>query len=148
VKRHELYIKALKTTGVETYLGYFKKVYKNVQINKRLQIQLATHEEKQTDVNIGIEMIRSGYKDEFDIALLISGDTDFHPIVRMLKTEFKNKKIWVVVPNKAIVKPLDKIADRCSTINEKHLADSQFPEKITLGSGREITKPSTWNKRV
>lgn len=144
VKRHELYIKALESVGVKICLGYFKRVEKCVTLNKRLKLTLSTHEEKKTDVNIGIEMILAAHRDEFDIALLMSGDTDFHPVVEALKTEFPEKKVWVVVPNRQIVKPLDKLADKCSRIKKKQLATSQFPIKITLKSGISVSRPKEW----
>lgn len=148
VKRHELYIKALESIGVEIRLGKFKKVKKHIELNYRCSIVYTTYEEKQTDVSIGVEMLCSAHKDEFDIALLISGDTDFEPVIQIIKEEFPEKEIRLVVPNRKIVKPLDDLADKCTAIKEHQLATSQFPEEITLLTGRKISRPRKWTRQA
>ena len=150
VDRHRLYVRALKSKGVEIYLGDFKETKKTVSINDRLRLGIKSHEEKQTDVSIGVEMILSSYKDNYDIAMLISGDTDFIPPIMAIKREFPKKKIWVVVPNKKLARPYQRLKDRqiidkLATIKRFHLKTSQFPPELELKSGAKITKPEIWD---
>ncbi len=46
------------------------------------------HEEKETDVNIALHLLRDAHQDRFDRALLISGDSDLVPAVRMVRALF------------------------------------------------------------
>lgn len=43
-----------------------------------------TTEEKGTDVNIAVQMLSKGYQNSYDIAILVSGDTDYIPVVECL----------------------------------------------------------------
>lgn len=43
-----------------------------------------TTEEKGTDINLAVNMLSKGYQNAYDIAILISGDTDYIPVVREL----------------------------------------------------------------
>lgn len=51
---------------------------------------IRTHTDKGTDVNIAVEMLRHGYSDSFDLAILISRDADFAGVVRIIKNLGKN----------------------------------------------------------
>ena len=146
VKRHQLYVKILESNNIVVNLGYFKKVKRRVNLLNRCSIEILTHEEKETDVSIGIEMILAAHRNEFDIALLISGDTDFRPAIKAIKDNFPEKKVWIVVPDKKLAASLDQLADRCSVIKERHLSGSQYPERIRLRSGQEVTRPKKWRQ--
>ena len=59
------------------------------QINKHLKIDIKdantfTTEEKGTDINIAVQMISKAYTNAYDIAILLSGDTDYIPVVEQL----------------------------------------------------------------
>ena len=49
------------------------------------------HEEKETDVNIGLALARDAYENCFDRAVLITGDSDLTPAVRLVKAKFTRK---------------------------------------------------------
>lgn len=53
---------------------------------------------KKTDVNIAIHMLREGYKNSCDRFLLISGDSDLVPAVRMIHDEFPKKTLNILFP--------------------------------------------------
>ena len=40
--------------------------------------------EKETDVNIAVQMVSKAYQNSYDIAVLLSNDTDYLPIVKTL----------------------------------------------------------------
>ena len=94
-KRHKEYIKALKAVGVIPVLGRFKEKDK---FCKKCRVKWKDHEEKETDVNIGIHMLREGYRDSCDHFLLISGDSDLTPAVRMIRDEFPKKTVKILLP--------------------------------------------------
>ena len=43
-----------------------------------------TTEEKETDINIATHMITKGFQNAYDIAILVSGDTDYVQVIRTL----------------------------------------------------------------
>lgn len=90
VKRHEIYIDALKATGVNIVLGKFKPKERYCRLCHRI---FTGHEEKRTDVNIAIKIVEDAFDNCFDSAILVSGDTDFVPIVTFLKKRFPENEL-------------------------------------------------------
>ncbi len=56
------------------------------------------HEEKETDVNIALYLLLGALRGGFDRALLISGDSDLAPAIRVLRAEAPSVKIRVLTP--------------------------------------------------
>ena len=95
MRRHQEYVKALKATRVTCVMGHFKKK------DRRCFSCNATwtaHEEKETDVSIGITMLNDAYKNQYEKAYLVTRDSDLMPAVRMVLAEFPNKTIVAVAP--------------------------------------------------
>lgn len=59
------------------------------------------HEEKETDVNIALWILREAYRDHFDEAFIVSRDSDLTPAIRMVAGEFPNKSIKIISPPNA-----------------------------------------------
>jgi uncharacterized LabA/DUF88 family protein len=98
--RHRAYTNALQSKGVRVILGSFKKAEERCQVVTctHSERQFTRNREKHTDVNIAIHMLQGAYENEFDIAYLISADSDLVPVVRMLTNAPLNKTIRVVAP--------------------------------------------------
>ncbi len=141
VNRHKLFISALKFKGVKVILGQFQKVERRC---RNCHQHYYTFEEKKTDVNIAVELIKSAVKDEFDTALIMSGDSDLAPAVEAVKSLFPAKKVGVVIPINLRAALLKQVCDFHMKIKEKHLTASLFPDDIDLGSGIKLSRPPTW----
>ena len=161
-QRHNLFIRALRTKNIETVKGKFKAVERTFvlqdnsstrkfkTVNGWIQGRLRkgyTFEEKKTDVNIAVYLLSKAVEDEYDIALIISGDTDFEPAIRAVKDKFPDKEIFIVVPDRKIAGSQRYLAGKhnCFSIKEEHLKVSQLEDPIVLPNGKTITKPLTWN---
>lgn len=64
--------------GIQEIRYYKDKIF---DINKS---DTYTTEEKGTDINIAVHMLSKAYQNSYDIAVLISGDTDYVPVVEVL----------------------------------------------------------------
>ena len=58
-------------------------------INKSTPIDISnpntyTTEEKGTDINVAVHMLSKAYTNAYDIAILVSGDTDYVPVIEQL----------------------------------------------------------------
>jgi hypothetical protein len=93
--RHEIYVKALEARGVTCILGHFKN--KERKCNPCGATWIA-HEEKETDVSIGISLVNDAYKQRYEKAYLVTRDSDLMPAVRMIRAEFPTKQIVAVAP--------------------------------------------------
>ena len=142
VNRHRKYIKCLENTGIIKELGRFKGKHIECsycnRINKR-------HEEKETDVAIGVKLIEIVIKKECDSIVIISGDTDLSPAVKFIHKMYKGIKIYFIFPFGRKNKELNNIVCGNSfNIKPKKYLQHQFPNPVILSSGKKIYKPSSW----
>lgn len=95
VSRHKEYVKALEARGVVCVMGHFKK--KDRECFK-CKSKWVGHEEKETDVSIGVTLLNDAYKDRFHRAYLVTRNSDLMPAVKMVRAEFPKKEIVTVAP--------------------------------------------------
>lgn len=103
-------------------------------------------EEKMTDVNIATELLTDAFDDSFDVALLISADSDLVPPIRTVRSRFPEKRIVVAFPPCRRSTELGKIASTFRNIRRAALEKSQLPVEIVLPSGYRLRKPPEWNE--
>ena len=102
-----------------------------------------TFEEKQTDVNIAISLFELAYKDEYDTAVIISGDSDLIPSVKAVRKLFPSKSIWLIIPIGRSAEELKNYCDRHMRIKEIHLQTSIFPHEIEINN-KKLICPKKW----
>ncbi len=141
VKRHQTYVKVLATVNVESILSEFK--LKNRKC-KKCGKSYTSYEEKQTDVQIAINLFKASIDDIYEKAIIVSGDSDLIPTINATKAKFPLKIIHFLFPPNRTSESLKKVADSYSRIREKHFIGAQFPDDIDLGNGQSLTKPSEW----
>ena len=95
VIKHKILIKALEIQGVKVIYGKFKMRDKKCPHCNRI---FQKPEEKQTDVNIAINLFKGAVQNDYDTAIIISGDSDLIPSIEAIKTIFPVKKFGVVIP--------------------------------------------------
>lgn len=94
-RRHEAYVKALESRGVTAVMGHFKEKARSCRSCKATW---KAHEEKETDVNIALYLLRLAYRDEFDRCILVTRDSDLAPAVRTVLADFPEKKVTILCP--------------------------------------------------
>ncbi len=101
-------------------------------------------EEKMTDVNIATEMIFDAFANRYDVALLISGDSDLTPPIKAIKANLSSKRINVAMPPSRSSAHLIQVADGECMIGRGTLKKSQFPDEVQTKSGRVLKRPPEW----
>lgn len=79
-------------------------------------------------------MLNEARKSSYDTALLVSRDSDLAPAIRMVGSEFPEKRVRLIAPpnlrhSKELAREVGKKA--LSSIKEIHLERAQLPEEIT-----------------
>ena len=98
-------------------------------------------EEKGSDVNLAAHMLNDAWKGRFDVALVVSNDTDLVTPIQMVSVE-RGLKVVVACPGRWGIAPaLEKVANSIKHIHVSMLKKAQFPEEIP---GSAIKKPSSW----
>lgn len=164
VIRHQKYLQALENSGIEIEIGEFADkdkigLIKHRDGNRRVSFfsknfqaireKFYTHEEKQTDVAIGVKMYKAATLGQVDKIILISNDTDFVPALKEINIDFPNIRLKVYAPvsrDSTLPSSIRKIMSQRHHrhLNFDHIKKSQFPNTITLASGGSVTKPPAW----
>ncbi len=108
-------------------------------------------EEKGSDVNLGVHLVRDAFVDAFDIAYVVTNDTDLVEPIRIV-TEEVGKEVCIVAPCRSRSKKsppvpapsLEQVATSKHYIDDSELAVSQFPDNIQRKGKKDISKPATW----
>ena len=109
--------------------------------NKRMQ----KYVEKRTDVNLATQLLVDAFDNKFDIAFVVSGDSDLCDTIDRILNRFPNKQIVVVFPPGRLNKDLEAVASGCFTIGEDKLRACQFPDEISVaGKEGSIVRPKPW----
>jgi len=138
--RHQTYVRALQLYDVVPVFGEFKRKDKYCGFCKKTY---PGYEEKQTDVNIAIELFRQAVHDGYDTAFILSGDSDLLPAIRAVKTTFPSKTIKLLLPPERRSESLKNEVHSFMRMKERHLVAHQFPDPINV-KGVIIPKPVEW----
>lgn len=139
--RHREFVRALEATGVTAVLGRFKEKERSCRSCKA---GWKDHEEKETDVNLGLALVRDAYENSFDRALLMTGDSDLTPAVRLVKAKFPHKEIRVIAPiGRGFSMELVTAAGPTSEARKMkmiHLERSLLPAEVRNAQGEVVAK--------
>jgi len=138
--RHRAFIKALRSVGVRDMQGRFMRHKERCHV---CGSRYTAREEKQTDVNIAVHLLSDAMNDEFDRAVIISGDTDLIPAIEAVHRDAPDKEIGVMFPLRRFHDTLKKTADFSVTMKERMLDECQFPGEVKVG-GTIIERPESW----
>ena len=157
-KRQQAYFKALKTIPcLKIYKGRFlvsnKRMFLKVPLEFKppavtAQIpppQFATvvkTEEKGTDVNLAVHLVRDAFVGAFQQAVVISNDTDLAEAIRIVTKEV-SLPVHLIAGTSEQSATLTKLATGISYA-ERHIQRCQFPDTITTADGETVTKPAGW----
>lgn len=102
-------------------------------------------EEKETDVDLAVHLVSDAARQEFDVALLVSGDSDFVPAVRAARALHPSAAyIGLFPPNRGATRRLINVLDGVLHIDTTTLASSQLPDPVIPATGNAIPRPGHW----
>jgi hypothetical protein len=106
-------------------------------------VQIIKTEEKGSDVNLAAHMLHDAHLDRFELAVVISNDSDLLEPIKLVRGEL-GKQVGVLNPQKKASRAILPHIDFIKQIRPGALAASQLPAKLEDGDGSTITKPATW----
>lgn len=98
-QKHKKYVNRLSDTGVTAILSHFKK--KQV-ICSTCGTKYWSHEEKESDVRLALQIVEDAIDEKYDTAFILSGDSDIVPAIHKVKTRFPNKRILIALPKHSL----------------------------------------------
>ena len=134
-----------QTLPVDTYpIGTARKKRRRkspAPVADALIAEFHTMEEKGSDVNLAAHLLNDAWNGLFDVAAVISNDTDLVTPIRMVTAE-RGKSVVVVCPGRWQTAPkLRAVASGVRHIRKPMLQTAQFPDPIP---GTAISKPAGW----
>jgi len=144
-RRHQIYTSALAGVGVTCLMGQFKQ--KPAQC-KRCGARWTRHEEKESDVALGVELVRDAFLDLYDKALIVTADADVTPALRAVRREFPEKELQVLTPPglKRSNELRGAAGNPCGEIKWVHIERSLFGHEVHDASGRLVaTRPREYD---
>jgi uncharacterized LabA/DUF88 family protein len=147
--RQQIYLRALRTIpNLEIILGHFLEHEIMMPVANPIPggqkyIKVIKTEEKGSDVNIAAHLIHDAHQGFYEVAVVLSNDSDLVEPIKIVRQELK---LPVIVLNPIPAHPsheLRKNASFMKPIRKKVIAVSQFPEQLIDGKGK-FRKPPTW----
>lgn len=165
LQRQEIYIRALETIpNLTVHYGVFKTHVKlrvlacshcGADYGKGLvcphynppqRIEVLECQEKGSDVNLGSYLLLDGFRNEFEIAAVISNDSDLATPISLVREELK-LDVGIVSPDRDRTRPcaeLRTVATFSKTVFKSALESCQFPAIVYDSHGRAIARPQGW----
>ena len=99
-------------------------------------------EEKGSDVNLGVHLVRDAGKGAFQEAAVLTNDTDLVEPIRIVTREF-GLPVTLLTPVATLAPSLTNVSTAVRHI-KPYLGPCQLPNQLTTPKGRTITKPAGW----
>lgn len=148
-QRQVTYLRALKTIpNLSIHEGHFKIRYKWMPLTYPLRgitssAKVTKQDEKGSDVNLATYLLIDGFNKEYEMAVVISNDSDLTEPIRLVRSEL-GLRVGIRHPYYNIhVSELAQAAEFYKPISEGVLQASQFLPELTDAHGT-IHKPKEW----
>lgn len=140
-KRQTDYIDALISTGVMVFEGKYKL---RPVVCRSCGAKWTKPEEKASDVHLATQLLSDAFRGEFDTAMIMSGDADVAPAIRVVVDELHLPVIVAFPPNR-VLNELKTISTGFIHINRRHIGKSQFTDEFTH-EGHLFKRPAKWSR--
>lgn len=146
-QRQELYLRALATVPeIDITLGNFMESHPRMRVHPSEQppssIKVIKYEEKGSDVNLATHLLCDTYENKFDIAVVITNDSDLVMPIQQVRNRL-SKKVLLLSPYKKRSFHLSKNVDAVRSIRQGVLKAAQFPTTLSDANG-SFHKPPKW----
>jgi uncharacterized LabA/DUF88 family protein len=148
--RQQIYLRALQTLpNCSIHFGSFLTRIKTRPLadpspGGPTHVRVLDSEEKGSDVNLATHLLNDAWKDLFDVALIMSQDSDLLEPLRIVKEE-RGKNIGLVCLDGKAPGKLAQYSTFIRHITPERLAAAQFPETLILAKpGKELRRPERW----
>ncbi len=144
--RQQLYLRALTTLpNVSIVFGHFLTHSVPMPVSNTSPVQwvrVDKTEEKGSDVNLAAHLVRDAFKGLFELAVVISNDSDLREPVRIVRQEL-NLSVGIINPHQSHSRELQEFATFIKRVRQADLVSSQFADSLQDARGT-FHKPRGW----
>ena len=151
--KQQAYLRALGTVpGLTCHFGQFLYKPKSAKLITPLAdgtefVMVHKTEEKGSDVNLASHLLLDGFRGSYEMAAVITNDSDLVEPIRIVRDELK---LHVMVLDPKGIEPdfrpsrsLSGAATSYRSIRESAVAAAQFPETVQTAHGL-VSRPAVW----
>ena len=147
-QRQQAYLRALQTVpDLTIHYGHLLAKRKRRPLARQPQtgprtVEILDTEEKGSDVNLASYLLLDGFEDEYEMAVVVSNDSDLELPIRMARTRL-GKQVGVFDPSRRRSFELHAAASWYRPLRRGPMSASLFPDTLSDAQG-PITKPVGW----
>ena len=149
-QRQDKYLRALQScSNVEVIYGHFlssssRMPLANPSASGPSIVEVLKTEEKGSDVNIATHILWDAVQNKYQVAALISNDSDLVCPLQIIRSELR-KTVAILNPAKSHQSTVLRAnADFWKDIRLTHLQQCQLPNPLKLLNGQVLHKPLSW----
>lgn len=102
-------------------------------------VEVWATEEKGSDVNLAVELVNDAWSGLYDLAVIVSNDSDLLQALRIVKR--RGKRVGVLVRGDATVVSLKRASHFQKTLTIDHVGQALLPRTI---AGTSLQIPEDW----
>jgi len=149
-QRQQTYLRALATVPeIEVHFGHFLTHEISMpdaaawKAGSYRPVRVMKTEEKGSDVNIATHLLIDAFDDAFDVAVIMSNDSDLKEPIRLVRERFGKKIVLLGPKSTRISGALRPLADYIRQFGPSALGKAQFPQQMNDSVG-SFYKPARW----
>lgn len=148
LQRHRTYLRALTAYGQLRPNVVCGRIARQQVIVRSMgqAIQANVWREKGTDVALAMALLREASRGEMEEAVILSGDTDYLPAVRMFREMYPQIGLRFAFPRGRASKELLREAPQSFTLTSAAYYSHRLPDSIQLPSGKLLHCPPEWRR--
>ena len=146
LSRHQVYLRALSAQRhplVSTHLGEIRQHQLEVTLPQG-RTWVKTWREKGTDIALAVKLFELAAADAYDAAIIVSGDSDYVPMVKGFMRMHAEKDLRFGFPCGRASNELLKLVPASFVFGPTHYRASRLPDSIRLPSGKRLHCPVEW----
>jgi uncharacterized LabA/DUF88 family protein len=156
-QRQRAYLSAMVAhdPSIEIIYGRFFEVESSVTVDNGGRTRVVhgkRNTEKGTDVSLAVHLLNDAWLDKYDVAVVVSNDTDLAEAVRLARSEC-GKIVGLIAPllnrqRSGYPRRMSDALRRCTSFQREMrataLAACQLPNPVIDAAGRQWGKPASW----
>ena len=161
-KAQKTYLAVLRDNGIRVVLGQFLPVTRYYVKGRTTllpdssqpatilpddlpeRIGFRSYTEKTSDVALGVELYDSAANDEFDRAVIVSGDSDLVPAIKMVRKRFPLKQLTSFTCTSNSAKRTRQQCHESIRFSVDQVRQFQFGSDVQLRNGKTLHRPESW----
>ena len=149
LQRHRTYLRALTAHGsMRPSIVLGRIAQQQVQVRTAsAEITGSIWREKGTDVALAMALLREASKGDMDEAVIVSGDADYLPAVKVFREMYPDVGLRFAFPRGRASKELLREAPKSFTLTSAAYLSHRLPERIRLPSGKFLHRPAEWRRK-